>query len=102
MSAITAMPRSLDTWPTVAAPRAEVAESDVGHSIVLLGTGPFQDLSYIPLAINSCYEKQRITDTTASVFGGLGNVRVWDVLHCCNSNLLGSKVIFQCLVPFLF
>ena len=40
------MPRALDTWPTVAAPRAEDAESDGGHTIVLLGAGPFQDLPY--------------------------------------------------------
>ena len=42
------MPRALDRWPTVAAPRAEDAESDGGHTIVLLGAGPFQDLLYKP------------------------------------------------------
>ena len=26
-----------------------------------------------------CEIKERVTDTTASVFGGFGNVRVWDV-----------------------
>ena len=44
VSANIAMPRSLDTWPTVAAPRAEDAGSNGGQAIVLLGAGPFQDL----------------------------------------------------------
>ena len=35
------MLRALDTWPPVAAPRGEDAESDGGHTIALLGAGPF-------------------------------------------------------------
>jgi len=48
-SAASAMLRALDTWPSVAAPRVEDAESDGGHTIALLGAGPFQDLQRMPL-----------------------------------------------------
>ena len=48
-SAASATLRALDTWPYVAAPRAEDAESDGGQTIALLGAGPFQDLQRMPL-----------------------------------------------------
>ena len=101
MSANIAMPRSLDTWPTVAAPRAEDAGSDGGQAIVLLGAGPFQDLPHRLAMIDLRYEKQCVTDTTSSVFGGFGNERVRDALHLLDP-VLGSSNFISLVLPFLF
>ena len=89
------MLRALDTWPPVAAPRVEDAESDGGHTIALLGAGPFQDLQPMPLLS----KKERVTDTTSSVFGGLGNERVRDVL-CLRLIPPGSSVTNVMLLQF--
>ena len=101
MSANIAMPRSLDTWPTVAAPRAEDAGSNGGQAIVLLGAGPFQDLPHRLAMIDLRNENQCVTDTTSSAFGGLGNERVRDAVYLLDP--VQARVIFiasSCLFYF--
>ena len=71
-----------------------------GRPIVLLGAGPFQDLPHRLAMIDLRNENQCVTDTTSSVFGGLGNERVRDALHLLDP-VLGSSNFISLVLPFL-